>query len=650
MKHLILGTAGHVDHGKTALIKALTGIDCDTHKEEKERGITINLGFAHLDLSDDLSVGIVDVPGHRDFIKTMVAGAYGIDFVLLVIAADSGIMPQTREHFNILKMLGVRHGIVVINKSDLVDEDTLELAKLEAMELLEGSPLENAPVIAVSSVTGSGIDTLKNQLLKLAANIPEKSSLAAFRMYVDRIFNVRGIGIVVTGSVLDGAACVGDELYLMPGAHGKIKIKSIERHGKQVQKAVAGDRAALNLTGLKYDDFERGMILSSKPLPQTALIDAQVELFPEKMRIGTWSNHIFHTGTFTTKARVHLITKSELTGGEKAVAQIYLEKPSIILAKDRYILRNTSNDLTFGGGIVLDTSPLHHRRRTEKLKNEMENLARIITEQESLAEMIRFELQKSNVPLNLGQLSAKLAKPEDLLLQSTRETSGLANRYHYGSKQYFASEDHENKLSKSITGILQSWHQQNPLSEQGLEIHELAGKLNFSTKGFELYFLNQILQKMLLAGVLKMTGTSFAMQDHKASFDRKTEEMLNRLEEMISDSGMLRSSLKELEALAQQNQIRKTQLAALLQHLADKGKVYLIEQDVLHADIVNQARAKLLKKLKESPRGINEKEFRTLIDGTKKGIQLLISQFLQEGIISRQTFFLHITNKGKELV
>jgi selenocysteine-specific elongation factor len=650
MKHLILGTAGHVDHGKTALIKALTGIDCDTHKEEKERGITINLGFAHLELSDEISIGIVDVPGHRDFIKTMVAGAYGIDMVLLVVAADSGIMPQTREHFNILKMLGVKHGIIVINKSDLVDEDMLELAKLEAMEMLEDSPLENAPVVSVSSVTGTGIEDLKSELLKIAALIPEISHASGFRMYVDRIFNVRGIGIVVTGSVLEGEVSVAEELHLLPGGHGKLKVKSIQRHGRQVEKVTAGDRAALNLSGLKFDDFERGMILSSELLQETNLLDAQVELFPGKIRIGTWSHQIFHTGTFTSKARVHLITKNEQHGGENAVAQIHLEKPAILLANDRFILRNTSNDITFGGGIILDPSPLHHRRRTEKLKTGMENLARIMTDRENLAEMIRFELEKANAPVSLDQLSSGMTKTEEKLHAVLTEASGLASVYTFEDKKFLADKKFEIRISNAIGEILQTWHQQNPLNERGLEAHELAGKLKLESKGFELFFLNQMLGKMLHAGKLKLAGTSYALMDHTITFDRKAEDQMKRVEEIIINFGMQRTSIKELEAVAQEKQIRKGQLASLLQHLAAKGKIYQIGGDVLHASIVDKARNDLLRKLSDSPRGINEKEFRFLIDGTKNGVQLLITLFLKEGIISKQTFYLHITEKGKGMV
>jgi selenocysteine-specific elongation factor len=455
---------------------------------------------------------------------------------------------------------------------------------------------------------------------------------------------------VVTGSVLEGAAAVGEELFLLPGMHGKLKIKSIERHGRQIAGVVAGDRAALNLSGLKYNDFERGMILASQHMQETTMFDTQLELFPGNIRIGTWSQQIFYTGTFTSKARIHLITENELHGGEKAVAQIHLEKPAILLANDRFILRNTSNDMTFGGGMILDANPLHHRRRTEKLKASMENLARIMADRENLAEMIRFELKKAIIPLTLQQLSAMLVKKEDAVLQAITETAGLAIIYPFEGRQYLATDDYESSKAAAAIEILQAWHQQNPLNQRGLEPHELAGKLNLSSKGFDLFFLNQILKKMLQAGKLKMVDNSYALQDHQVSFDRKTEEQMQHVEQMIIDSGMMRSTLKELEALAQQNQVRKNQLIPLLQHLAANGRIYLIGDDVLHAGIVDKARKLLLAKLTLSPHGINEKEFRTLIDATKKGVQLLIAQFIKEGIIEKQSFYLHITAKGRAML
>ena len=290
MRHLIIGTAGHVDHGKTALIKALTNIDCDTHKEEKERGITINLGFSHLDLPGGDSVGIVDVPGHKDFIRTMVAGAYGIDIAMLVVAADSGIMPQTEEHLRILEMLGVRHGVVVLTKADLVDKETLELAELEITEYLEGTSLENAPVVSVSSVTGEGLNELVQTIEQIIPVVEEKESGNLFRMYIDRIFNVKGMGFVVTGSVLEGSVKTGQDLYLLPGKSKKVKVRNIERHGAAVDAVFHGDRAALNLAGLKFEDYTRGMVLCNKQLDDTRLIDATIKVFDPASALPVWSS------------------------------------------------------------------------------------------------------------------------------------------------------------------------------------------------------------------------------------------------------------------------------------------------------------------------------------------------------------------------
>lgn len=644
-----MGTAGHVDHGKTALIKALTGTDCDTHKEEKQRGITINLGFAFLELSEQVSIGIVDVPGHKDFIKTMVAGAHGIDFVLLVIAADSGIMPQTREHFNILRMLGVKYGLVVLNKSDLVDEEMLELAKLEVLEFLEGSPLEEAPVVAVSSHTGKGISELKKTLLNIAEEIPEKSHQTTFRMFIDRIFNVRGKGIVVTGSVLEGRLSIGEEIFLLPGNHGKLRLKAIERHGHSVDGVAAGDRAALNLSGLKYDDFERGMLLTTKMTDQTQLIDVQVELFPGNLRLGVWSHQILHTGTFTSKVRMHLITSDELNGGERAVAQIHLEKPAILHKNDRFVLRNTSNDMTIGGGMILDAAPLHHRRRTEKLKTTLKELASALNDKENLEGLIRFELQKANAPLTTAELAHRSGLPESMIEDAIAGNSGLGMMLNFEDKKHIVPEATASKLNDEVLTNLAAWHSQNPLMENGMDMREMAGKLKLN-KGFDFYMLEQLLLRMISQGNIRKSGNTFVLKNHKVKIDRNMQEELNWLETALENSGLQRTSLNETELLAQHQNIRKGRLIMLIKYLAATGKAHFNGEDVIHSSVVNKVRLKLLKKLSESPRGINEKEFRLLIDGTKKAIQVLINIFVDEGVIEKQTFYLHITPKGQHYV
>ncbi|MEA2096189.1 MAG: selenocysteine-specific translation elongation factor, partial [Candidatus Cloacimonadota bacterium] len=258
-KHLIMGTAGHVDHGKTTLIKALTGYDCDTHKQEKERGITINLGFSHIDLPNGNSVGIVDVPGHADFIKTMVAGACGIDFVLLVIAADEGIMPQTKEHLEIMKTLGITNGIIVLNKIDLVDEELIELATEEVMDFVKDSFLNDASIIQVSSQTKQGINELINEISTLIDPIPQRKIEGLFRMYIDRIFTQEGFGTIVNGSIISGTISKNEPVFLLPNEK-ELRIRRLEHHGKEVSQVSAGDRASFNLVGFKQKDFKHGMV------------------------------------------------------------------------------------------------------------------------------------------------------------------------------------------------------------------------------------------------------------------------------------------------------------------------------------------------------------------------------------------------------
>ena len=426
MKHLIIGTAGHVDHGKTALIKALTDIDCDTHKEEKKRGITINLGFSHLSLPSGESLGIVDVPGHKDFIKTMVAGAFGIDIVLLVVAANSGIMPQTVEHLKIIEMLGVRNGIIVLNKADLVDEEMLELAELEVAEFLEDSSLKDAPVIAVSSITGNGIDKLVAEISKIVPDIKEKKDTGQFRMYIDRIFNVKGIGFVVTGSVLEGKLKTGKDLYLLPGKNKKVKVRNIQRHGDSVNEVISGDRAALNLAGLKMDDYQRGMVLSDKVMQDTQMIDATFTLFAKNNQIGLWSKVIFYTGTFECAARMHLLDHEALEAGQTGIVQIHLEKPVCLLNKDKYIIRNSSNDITLGGGDVIDMQPLHHKKRTPKLIESLKDLVGATLESNKLINLIRIELRKENAPAFPEKIGRRLGINHEDIIRECKENGGDA--------------------------------------------------------------------------------------------------------------------------------------------------------------------------------------------------------------------------------
>ena len=651
MKHLIIGTAGHVDHGKTALIKALTGIDCDTHKEEKERGITINLGFSHITLPDGQSFGIVDVPGHKDFIKTMVAGAYGIDIVLLVVAADSGIMPQTKEHLKIIEMLGVKQGIVVLNKMDLVDDEMLELAQLEIEEFLEDSSLKGAPVIPVSSLSGKGIDQLVQKITEIVPNVQEREKKDHFRMYIDRIFNVKGIGFVVTGSVLEGEVAVGKEIFLLPGKNKKMKIRAIERHGEPVDKVYCGDRAALNLAGIKGEDFERGMVLSDKLIDETSMIDAIFNLFEPDTQVGLWSNVVFYTGTFECAARMHLLDKNSIKSDDDAIVQLHFSKPAILENKDKYILRNSSNDLTLGGGTIIDVQPLHHKKRTPKLVENLISLVEAAIHSDKIFNLIKIELRKENVPVYAEVIAKRIGKTETEVIDDCRQSAdhSVIIIEPSGKTILLTKEMHDLYYQKVVEEI-GLFHSKNIILEEGMELPEFYGKLGFTKNEAAKQYLEKLLEIVHQEGKIKKVGNSWALAGHVVKIDPRTLEQLDWLEQTLMNYGMEIPMDSEVEERALSYKITKDRLKMMLKYLGLQKKIIFFEGDYLHHSVVGKCRKSLLTDLKDKEKGINEKDFRLLINGTKKIVQTLQGIFLEEGIISKRSFFIDITEKGKELI
>ena len=366
MKHLILGTAGHIDHGKTSLVKALTGIDTDRLKEEKARGITIELGFAHLELPEaGIRFGIVDVPGHERFVRTMVAGVGGMDLVMLVIAADEGIMPQTREHLEICQLLGVKQGVVVLNKCDLVDNDWLALLAEEVREYLAGSFLDGAPVVAVSSRTGAGLETLKKELAGLAGKAVEKPHDGPFRLPVDRVFTVTGFGTVVTGTLLSGEIAVGDEVEILP-AGTPAKVRGVQTHGRKGDRAAAGQRVAVNLQGVEHTEVERGeVVVPAGVYRTTTAVDVRLNYLPSAPReLKHRATLRLHSATYEVPAQVVLLDRPALGPGESALVQLRLQSPVLLLPGDPFVLRSYSPQATVGGGTVLDPNPPRRRRRS----------------------------------------------------------------------------------------------------------------------------------------------------------------------------------------------------------------------------------------------------------------------------------------------
>ena len=364
IKHVIVGTAGHIDHGKSSLVEALTGTNPDRLEEEKRRGITLDLGFAFLEL-EGVRLGLVDVPGHERFVRNMLAGAGGIDLVLLVIAADEGIKPQTREHFEICTLLGIPRGIVAITKSDLVDADTLGLVRLEIEEYVRGSFLESAPIVPVSSRSGTGLDDLKQVLRRAAQAVAAKDATQNFRLPIDRSFAMKGFGTVVTGTLISGAVKLEDEVELYP-VRKRLRVRGLHSGGKQIERAVAGQRTAVNLAGIEHEEITRGMVLAPAGLFEaTQRVDARITLLGSAPPLKNRARVHFHQGTAEAIAEVILLNDAggELAAGGSTFAQLRLDKPLLLLPGDRFILRRFSPVVTIGGGTVLDARAPRHKRK-----------------------------------------------------------------------------------------------------------------------------------------------------------------------------------------------------------------------------------------------------------------------------------------------
>ena len=620
MKHIIMGTAGHVDHGKTALVKALTNIDCDTHPEEKKRGITINLGFSHLNLSDDTSIGIVDVPGHKDFVHTMVAGASGIDFVVLVIAADSGVMPQTREHLQILDTLGVKNGLIALTKIDLVDQELVDLAKEEIRELVDW------PIVPVSSITGQGLDDLKKEILELSSKVSERPTGKVFRLFVDRIFTVSGFGTIVAGSVLSGKLSKDADAYLLPGFSDPLRARRIERHGKEVQSVKAGDRASINLLGLKKESFKRGMVIADRQLKETQLIDVRLKLFPNSPKFKLWTQVVFHVGTYEKQAKIHLIDKDVALGGETVLAQIHLDALVVLLHGDRFVVRNSSSEITLGGGEVIDAHPLHHKRRPEKLLKSIKSIASA-----KLPELIFSEVRKRYGAVSLQDIA-------DILNIAAEEVGKIVDKEVPDDivckKDVLIIKSRYEKFVKEVMAVIRGFHRRNPLSDSGISKAELMGTLGVSEKLLEL-----VLAELEEDNLISEKAKSWSVFGHKVELSGKIERDISIIDRFFKQFGMQTPLLSELEILVRKNHISDKDLKQILHYLIKEGRAYKIEDDYLHADVVNSCREKLVEKLRQTKQGLRVADFRNLVSGNRKICLLLLAQYDKEGITKRSGDF-----------
>jgi selenocysteine-specific elongation factor len=457
MRHIVVGTAGHIDHGKSALVQALTGTDPDRLKEEKERGITIELGFAHY-TDGDVTVAFVDVPGHERFVKTMLAGVGGLDCVLLVIAADESVMPQTREHFDICRLLRVQLGMVVLSKVDLVDDETLEIVRLEAAELVKDSFLERAPVVAVSARTGAGLDQLRAGLATIATRVTHRGQDGAARLPIDRAFSMQGFGTVVTGTLGAGRVRVDDELALVPGRRA-VRVRGVQVHGKRRDEAVSGQRTALNLGGVDLADISRGQsLVSPGSLTVTRRVDATIDLLPGARPLKHGTRVRFHQGTSEVLGRISIAGEgtTELRPGARAGVRLRLESPAALTRGDRFIVRAYSPTITIGGGEVLDPDPPRTGVRSSHALNRFTALSSGVIR--AIAQMIE-DAGEAGLPVSALSSRAGLTSTERPALVVSLESAGQARR----AGDCLVSPDVVRDRSRRLLALVREFHKGHPL-------------------------------------------------------------------------------------------------------------------------------------------------------------------------------------------
>ena len=619
MKHVILGTAGHIDHGKTSLVKALTGVDTDRLKEEKERGITIELGFAFLDLPSGIRLGIIDVPGHEKFVKHMVAGAWGIDLVVLVIAADEGVMPQTREHLDICRLLKVNKGLVVLTKIDLLDRELLELAKEEVTEIVRGTFLEDAPILSVSSVTREGIPQLLSALDLLSQEVRERSSEGLFRLPIDRVFTMKGFGTVVTGTLISGSLSLGETVQVLPsGLEGK--VRNLQVYGRSVEKAVAGERTAVNLQGIETSAVERGDVLTRPTtLRATQLIDAYLEYLPHAPRsLKHRTKQRFHVGTTLTGASVFLLDRDELAPGQAGFVQLRLEQPVVALPQDRFVIRGSSAIQTMGGGVILDAHPDKHKRFSPPVIADLSLLKDGTSEQ-----ALRQHIHHSGMGgIDLEELSSRVEMPPGDVQTVIRQMVGRGDLLFIDTEKLkVIAKGPYQTLRGAALAQLKEFHQRFPM-KFGLSKEELRTKLppEVDVKLFQI-LINELIQSKEVV----LERDKLKLSDHHiSSVDEKG--LAKRIEAAVLKRGLQPPSPKELSEEWSESE---GEVRAVFEHLAHEGVLVRIKNEIyFHHVSFENLREQLISYLR-SHQEITTPQFKEMTQASRKYVIPLIEYFDQ---------------------
>jgi selenocysteine-specific elongation factor len=561
-----------VDHGKTALIKALTGTDTDRLKEEKERGITIELGFASLKLPSGQTLGVVDVPGHEKFIKHMVSGAAGIDLVMMIIAADEGIMPQTKEHLNICSLLGIRTGLVALTKIDMVENDWLELVKTEIQDFLKGTFLEGVPVIPVSALKQKGIDELTAALDTVVQNIPEKNDCGIFRLPVDRVFTMKGFGTVVTGTLISDSISVGEDVLILP-EEINTRIRGIQVHNQPTQEATAGQRTAINLQGIEKESLQRGDVLARYgTIVPSIRLDVYIDYLKNNAKsLKNRTLTRLHTGTSEIIARVILIEKDELAPGEKGFAQLILEKKDVVVAGDRFVLRSYSPITTIGGGLIIDPLPPKHKRLNKKV---IEELATLLNG--TLPKKIEVILERAGFAgTNLRHLVFRLgtnAKNIKEALQSilSQKSALITDK----EETNIISASFYEKLAQSAAEIISQYQKKNPLRE-GISKEELKASLGRDISP-KLFFM--LLQNLADQKKIEVDKETVRLFGHKVTLADDLNSIRQAILKIYNEAGLTPPSFKDV---INNFQDKKTEAQNIIKLLLKDGSLIKINEELI---------------------------------------------------------------------
>jgi selenocysteine-specific elongation factor len=584
MKHTIVGTAGHIDHGKTALVKALTGIDADRLKEEKRRGITIDLGFAHLQLTPGLRLGFVDVPGHERFVKNMLAGVGGIDVVLFVIAADESIKPQTREHFDICRLLGIARGVIALTKADLVDDEILGLVRLEAEEMVQGSFLEGAAMVPVSSVTGAGLDDLRRELARAAEAVPEKSAGGHFRLPIDRVFSVKGFGTIATGTLISGSVAKEQTVEVYPGER-LLRVRGVEVHGEPAERAVAGQRTAVNLADIEPAELARGDVLSEPDrFHAVTHVDCRLQLLPTAKPLKHRAPVHFHSGTAEIGAEVRLLGGATvLHPGADAYARLVLKHAALLLPGDRFIIRMFSPVITIGGGVILDLpASLRSAGAAERLA--------LLAESDDAA---RIALVVREAPFGAGikELAARTGWME-AAIRAAASRAPLVNV----ADSWYVDADWFLSARGNLADAVLVFHRENPLAA-GIAKQELRARVMPRVPAF--------LLDALLAGAVEiaMEGETVRLRSHTVVLQEDEERAREAIERTFETAGL--SAPPMAEALAKSGvEIRRAR--TLLETLVRQKRLVRVDRElVFHASAIERLR-QILSPRKSQEFGVGE--------------------------------------------